>query len=220
MRAFVHVIVGAGIAGIVFTAYSFGLRTGSERPDRPLEARETEPAAGSRPPTPRVANFAAKAVDRTADVEAQSEPNNANQGHEHPLPPERPAGTYSQESLRTELAAQYVSDAPRTRESLEREDFIRKTFYAEDLRRIASLIELECRKTICQGVLQFANMEDAETAFRQTFLSQEFARRVPDSVSVPTREKLEDGTVRATFYIHPQEVFVATQKTHPEADKD
>jgi hypothetical protein len=43
--------------------------------------------------------------------------------------------------------------------------------------------------------------------FGRTFLSPEFDRAVSDAFSVASREKLGDGSIRATFFIHPQDMF-------------
>jgi hypothetical protein len=56
-------------------------------------------------------------------------------------------------------------------------------------------------------VVRVANESADSEVFSRTFLSSDFVRDIQDAVSVTSRQKLPDGAVLATFFIHPQSAF-------------
>lgn len=103
------------------------------------------------------------------------------------------------------LDAEYAVDAPPTREALRKETVLRTLFAG--LNGIGQLQEVACRENVCRGVVRVSNESADGDVFARTFLSSEFVRDIQDAVSVTSRQKLPDGAVLATFFIHPQSMF-------------
>lgn len=119
---------------------------------------------------------------------------------QHP-PPDRSA------ELHATLEAEYSQDPLPTRASVERERLLGQIFAKPELQGKGQLQELSCRESICRGVVKIANESVDNEVFGRTLLSNEFDRAVPDAFSVSAREKMADGSIRATFFIHPPGVF-------------
>ncbi|GMV17381.1 MAG: hypothetical protein HS104_41345 [Polyangiaceae bacterium] len=108
--------------------------------------------------------------------------------------------------LATALEAQYTVDERPTREASRRETVIEELFAQPELQGKAALGEVDCRENICRGmVTMFDEQADGEV-FGRTFLSPKFASAIQHAVTVTSRKKMPDGTVVATFFVHPQSV--------------
>lgn len=105
------------------------------------------------------------------------------------------------------LDSEYALDSRRTRESTERENAIEGLFSKAKLGDVGQLQSIECREKICRGTISISSKESDREVFEKTFLSADFVQSVPDAVSIASREELSDGTVLATFFVHPQSVF-------------
>jgi hypothetical protein len=136
---------------------------------------------------------------RETDVEVAAEPGGA------PPPAARPTEEDRTEVLAAALDAEYAVDAPPTQEALRKESVI-KTLFA-GLNGSGQLQEVACRERVCRGVVRVANESADSEVFSRTFLSSDFVRDIQDAVSVTSRQKLPDGAVLATFFIHPQSAF-------------
>jgi len=106
--------------------------------------------------------------------------------------------------LATILQAQYAVDARPTRESFEKEKALKNLFSEPKLEGKGQLEEVDCRDKVCRGVVRIVNEEADGEVFGQTFLSAKFAEAIPDAITIASREKMRDGSVLATFFIHPQ----------------
>lgn len=136
---------------------------------------------------------------------------------ENPIPPsrERPRversdndeGPDRSGQLAGELDAEYAADDPPTREAYEREKTIETLFSNANLGDKGHLKSVVCRESICRGTVSISSKESDGEVFQRTFLSREFMSSIPDAISVVSREQLQDGTVLATFFIHPQAIF-------------
>jgi hypothetical protein len=111
------------------------------------------------------------------------------------------------EVLRGVLEGQYAVDAMPTREALERERLVSRLFADAKLESVGQLQQVTCRENICRGIARIVSESADNQFFGRSLLSGEFALAIPDAVSVTSRERLSDGSVVATFYIHPQEIF-------------
>ena len=107
--------------------------------------------------------------------------------------------------LAASLDADYSVDAPPTQEGLRKEGVI-KTLFA-NVSGKGQLQEIACREKVCRGVVRIANEEADNEVFSRTFLSSDFVKDIQDAVSVTSRQKMPDGSVLATFFIHPQGAF-------------
>jgi hypothetical protein len=109
--------------------------------------------------------------------------------------------------LDSTLNAEFAADSRQTRESQEKEKAIEGLFSKANLGDKGHLQEIICRETICRGTVSITSRESDREVFERTFLSPDFARAVSDAVTVASREEMSDGTLLATFFIHPQSVF-------------
>jgi hypothetical protein len=127
-----------------------------------------------------------------------------------PLPARPPAQHFEPDrslELAATLEAQYAVDMLPTRESLSKERALEALFSQPELGGKGHLEEVKCRGTICRGVIRITNDASDNEVFTRTFLSSQFMNAIQDAVSVTSREKQADGSIVATFYIHPQSVF-------------
>lgn len=114
------------------------------------------------------------------------------------------------EVLAASLDADYTVDAPPTQESFRKESAL-KTLFA-GLNGAGQLQEVACRERVCRGVVRIANEAADDEVFTRTFLSNDFVKNIQDAVSVTSRQKQPDGSVLATFFIHPQSAFDVVAK--------
>jgi hypothetical protein len=143
--------------------------------------------------------------ERVADVVEGSRPARGEEpSAEGPTSAEVPDRTAE---LASRLDLEYAADSQQTRESYEREKAIDGLFSKANLGDKAHLQDLSCREKICRGTISISNDESDRDVFERTLLSEDFARLISDAVSVASRQKLSDGSVLATFFIHPQSVF-------------
>lgn len=137
-------------------------------------------------------------------VENEASPNPEDPRAERPVPTEAPDRSAE---LSSALDAEYASDNKPTRESHERERAIEDLFSKSNLGEAGQLENIVCRESICRGTISISTAQSDREVFEKTFMSLDFARLIPDAVSVASREERSDGTVLATFFIHPQSVF-------------
>jgi hypothetical protein len=196
-----------GIGGVLALYFCVdGLMFGAKK-DRPpaharSSARETEPETARPGELPRVP----PAVKRERPPSA---PSSGAAPAEHPQSDESPA-------LAATLEGEYATDARPTHESYGKEATIGKFFSVPELQGKGQLREVKCKEKICRGVIRIASEDSDNEVFSRTFLSTEFMTAVPDAISVASREKMADGSVLATFYIHPQSVFAMLPQTPEE----
>lgn len=128
-------------------------------------------------------------------------------GASAPPPPAARAEPSRTNELTATLEAQYAVDSRPTRESVRKERALENLFSQPELDGKGRLEEVNCRGTICRGVVKMANELNDSEVFSRTLLSGEFMSVIQDAVSVASRERQSDGSVIATFYTHPQSIF-------------
>lgn len=108
--------------------------------------------------------------------------------------------------LATTLEAEYTIDALPTREASQRESVIKDLFAQPELQGKATLAEVDCRENVCRGKVRIFDEQADGEVFGRTFLSPKFASAIQHAVTVTSRKEMPDGTVVATFFVHPQSV--------------
>ena len=120
--------------------------------------------------------------------------------------------------LTAALDAKFNEDQMATQDSIRRESAIRGLFSQAALEGQGALQDLTCRATVCRGTVRISNPQADQLVFGTTLLSAEFSRTIRDAVSVPSRHRDRDGSIVATFYIHPQNVFDAFRRSEAADD--
>lgn len=193
------VVGGLGVATVIhFCVDIFMQGSKSHTPLKTAVVAREKPDQSEATPAVLSKRHAPQAVAEVAEEPAPAEQDQP--AAEHPTSDQTA-------ELRTTLEAEYSMDARPTRKSVEREKAIGGLFAMEELRGKGDLQELKCQEKVCRGVVRIANEDLDNEVFGRTFLSPEFAASVRDAVSVASREKQADGSILATFYIHPQSTF-------------
>jgi hypothetical protein len=199
MRMFGKAAWGIGAATAIYLCIDMVLMSSNGAPKKALPVAEAADAPRVETPMPLVERI-------SAPVEQQ--PNTATAPRiVEPGRPERAPQTDRLAELAARLEAEYAVDAHPTRESSEKEKAVQALFSQPELEGKGRLQELDCRQTICRGVVQIANAGSDNAVFGNTIASPSFARASRDAVTVASRQKMSDGSVLATFFIHPQSVF-------------
>jgi len=196
MRVFGKVAWGLGaMAGLYFCVDMFMMRIHHSSKQAAVTEEQVAPQA---PPLPLQERVSGPVPRPAPDVPPA------------PVAPPRPA-EHPETDRTAELAAtldgQYSVDAPPTRQAVDRERAVAALFRQPELDGKGVLQELNCRETICRGVVKVASEETDNEVFGRTLLSASFATTIHDAVTVASRQKAADGSVIATFFIHPQSVF-------------
>ncbi|MBN1611263.1 MAG: hypothetical protein JW940_31815 [Polyangiaceae bacterium] len=211
MRVFGRVLLGLAAAAVLTFAF-LRLWPGSS-PSRAVASEQSEqreaPLRGTRAARYRADELRTSAVVNVPEQEAEEEVvEEEEEGPtEHP-PPDRSEGTPDRsEEIAAELQAQYSLDQRPTAESHRKEQGISKLFSNPKLEGKGRLTELDCRESICRGVIEIGSADDDSEVFSRTFLSMEYAQMIPDAISVTDRRRNPDGSVTAVFYTHPQSIY-------------
>jgi hypothetical protein len=205
MRALGKVMWGAGsVLALYFCAQILGIALGRGKNHASNDAPDEMPPVAS-----SGATLTSLVTRHSEPRPAERPPSAPSAVKANPVAPEGARGTRSEESheLTAALETQFAGDARPTQESSQREKTIGGFFSTRGLDGKGRLEELSCREKICRGVIRIANEGADREVFNRTFLSTEFMMAVPDAISVASREKASDGSILATFFIHPQSVF-------------
>jgi len=213
-KVWFSVVAGALVSA---SALSFVLRDEKGKPSRARasDARtsESENAAAGRQRLPRQRIASENRVQPLGSA-PKTEANVVAAADEDPSSATRATPQEDKSAvMAAALDAEYAIDAPPTQEALRKETVL-KTLFA-GLNGTGQLQEVACREKVCRGVVRVSNESTDGEVFGRTFLSSDFVRDIQDAVSVTSRQKLPDGAVLATFFIHPQSMFdfVATGAT-------
>jgi hypothetical protein len=196
MRVFGKVAWGlSAMAGLYFCIDMFMMRTNHSSARATVTEEQTAPQAQTPPLQERLSGPAPQPtpVVPPAPVAEQR--------------PAEPPQTNRAAELAATLEGQYSVDAPPTREAADRERALAALFRLPELDGKGILQELDCRETICRGVVKVASEQTDSEVFGRTLLSPSFATTIHDAVTVASRQKAPDGSVVATFFVHPQSVY-------------
>lgn len=202
VQASKRAIWGSAAAVTAWLGLSIGLVVGtSVRQKRRLPA---EPALA---PMPRPANIAIQRAPSSSSAPPTAPSVSAANRNAAPEPAAIAAAGNNSVTLAAALNTMYENDGKATAESWHREEALKALFSRKELHGKGQLEDLACREKVCRGVVRIANRRADREVFGGTFLSPEYVSKIHSAVSVTSRKKQSDGSILATFFVHPQAVF-------------
>jgi hypothetical protein len=183
---------------VAITAFGLGALVAVRRPTGAPQSARQDSSADPRAAAPSRSAWGAAPLVVVIQAEKSPAPAVSVQTTSRPAP-------MTPEEIAANLEQNYVTEA-RSASGRNLEHTIREELEAPEVHGVR-LEQLECRTSRCKLVLTFDNLDADKRVFSQVFLSATSKIRLAGSV--PWRETLSDGKIRATMYLHPDEAFSA-----------
>jgi len=87
---------------------------------------------------------------------------------------------------------------------------VREAFTAPAVTEVGGYLErVACKATVCRGELVLPDLAALDQAMSQLVLSGSLSQTVSGAFTLASRVSQPDGSVRAVFFVHPDEVLAA-----------
>lgn len=192
-RSWPLAVIALAIAGVLscWLAVDMLRSSGRSRTSSaaPVVSPTQSPSAAAEVATPRVNAAPAKEVEQPAS-ETDSDLDRA----------------ADEPSYRLEEA--FLNDVAGGSASKGREAAVREVFASPAVSGVGGYLErIACKATVCRGELVLPDLAALDQTLSQLVLSGGLSQTVPGAFTLASRVSMPDGSLRAVFFVHPDDVL-------------